>query len=884
MFKGIRTTAIVAGLIKIGKTAIDTASALEEVQNVVDVSFGASANEINLFAKNAIKQFGLSELSAKKMASAFMAMANGMDINIASGKQMATTLTGLAGDMASFYNVSVDIAETALHSVFTGETESLKKFGIILTEANLQQYAYSQGIKKTVSSMSQAEKVALRYQYVLHSTSKVQGDFVRTGGNWANQIRVLKEQWSQLLSILGRGLIAVLKPVVEVLNEMLASLIAVGNAMAKAFGGKGIESATGSVSSSIGDINEGTGDMAGGFDDATSSAKKLEKTLAGFDELNVLSSNQSASGSGGGLGSGGATVEGSGSLVETPEMDNPASKLQLYLRECKMILEKWATTIPKLEIHFDKEQALEDVKAIGLNILNTIAGWGSFVISIAIKVANDLDIGKLANSFLGLVESATNLASAITDAVVPALITFYEQSGLQDIVKWIGEKFASGLDGLAGKLDEWAQWFRDNKETIGEFAGKLGEVIEPLSQIVIKIADVAWSAFASILSTINDLVQNIATWLINLDTTRLATLVYSIITLAGAFSIAKSVAGLFGIKLSTVLLHPVDTFLSFVALLKEVVIPAILSKLDILLAGATKIFGALKGAVIAVGGAIKSAVLGVVNFLIANPIALIITAIVGLIALIAVKGDEIQAILGKVGDFVKSVFVRDWTEAFGPIIGNVLNGFIQAMNDMWSAVTGILNGIIDLIRGVFTGDWERAWEGVVEIFGSVMNGMEAVVKAPVNVCIGILNAMISAVVAGVNLAIKAINRLKVSIPSWVPGVGGKSFSVSIAQLKAPKIPLLANGGVITQPTVAMMGEYSGARNNPEIVTPQALLQEIITSSNDSIVEALIQQTKQLLVGLEQMNMEVCIGDDVIAQSAHRGNQAYRKRTGKPLFV
>lgn len=883
MFKGIRTTAIVAGLIKIGKTAIDTASALEEVQNVVDVSFGASAGEINLFAKNAIKQFGLSELSAKKMASSFMAMANGMDINIASGKQMATTLTGLAGDMASFYNVSVDIAETALHSVFTGETESLKKFGIILTEANLQQYAYSQGIKKTVSSMSQAEKVALRYQYVLHSTSKVQGDFVRTGGNWANQIRILKEQWSQLLSILGRGLIVVLKPVVEVLNEMLASLIAVGNAMAKAFGGKGIESATGSVSSSIGDINEGTGDMAGGFDDATSSAKKLEKTLAGFDELNVLSSNQSASGMGG-LGSGGATVEGSGSLVETPEMDNPASKLQMYLRECKMILEKWAATIPKLEIHFDKEQALEDVKNIGLNILNTIAGWGSFVISIAIKVANDLDVGKLANSFLGLVESATNLASAITDAVVPALLAFYEQSGLQDIVKWIGEKFASGLDGLAGKLDEWAQWFRDNKEVIGEFAIKLGTVLAPLSQIVIKIADVAWETFATILGTIDGLVQNIATWLINLDTTRLATLVYSVITLAGVFSIARGAADLFGIKLSTVLLHPVDTFLSFVALLKEVVIPAILMKLDTLLLGATKIFGALKGAVIAVGGAIKTAVVGVVQFLIANPIALIIAAIVGLIALIAVKGDEIQAILGKVGDFVKSVFVRDWTEAFGPIIGNVLNGFVKAMNDMWSAVTGILNGIIDLIRGVFTGDWQRAWEGVVEIFGSVMDGMEAVVKAPVNVCIGVLNAMIAAIVAGVNLAIKAINRLKVNIPSWVPGIGGKSFSVSIAQLKAPKIPLLADGGVITQPTVAMMGEYSGARNNPEIVTPQALLQEIITSSNDSIVEALIQQTKQLLVGLEQMNMEVCIGDDVIAQSAHRGNQAYRRRTGKPLFA
>lgn len=881
MFKGLKTTAIIAGLIKIGKTAIETASALEEVQNVVDVSFGASAQEINIFAKNAIKQFGLSELSAKKMSSAFMAMSNGMGINAESGKNMSIALTALAGDMASFYNVSADIAETALHSVFTGETESLKKFGIILTEANLQQFAYSQGIQKKVSAMTQAEKVMLRYQYVMKSTAKVQGDFERTGGNWANQVRILKEQWSQLMAILGQGLIQVLKPVVQVMNQLLASLIAVGNAMAKAFGGKGIESSTGSVAGDIGDIADGTGDISGGLDDATGSAKKLQKTLASFDELNVLNPKDSGSGASGGVG---GSVTGTGTLVETPEMENPASKLHDYLVECKKILEKWQATIPKLELNFDKDKAINDLKNIGLNILNTIAGWGSFVVGITIQIANDLDIGAISNAFLGFVESATALASAITDSVIPALYNFYTSSGLQELVQWIGEKLKGGLESASERLDKWAQWFRDNKEAIGEFGTKLGEVIEPLTQIVIKIADGAWETFAGILSTIDGLVENIANWLISLDTTRLATLIYSIISLAGVFSIANGASKLFGISLSTVLLHPIDTFKAFIAYLSEYLIPTILMKFDDLLFGAKKIFVALGSAIGSALNTIKTLAVSAVKFLIANPIALVITAIVALVALIAVKGDEIQNLLNKLTNWIHKTFLKDWTEIFGPVLGNVLNGFVKVFGDIWDSVSQILNGFIDLIRGVFTGDWKRAWEGVVNIFGGVMKGLSAVMKAPINLCIGMINGLINAVVAGINVAIRAINRISVKIPDWVPVYGGKQFGVSIRELTANNIPLLANGGVITQPTVAMVGEYSGAKSNPEIVTPQALLTDIINSSNENVVSALIQQTKQLLEGLENIEMNVSIGDEEIARSAQRGNQSYKRRTGKPLFA
>ena len=181
--KGFTATAIVYGLIKVGKQAIQTASDLQEVQNVVDVSFGSMSAEVDKFAENALKQFGLSKLSAKQFASTFMAMSNGMGVAAEAGKNMSLNLTALAADMASFYNVEQDVAFTALKSVFTGETETLKNFGIVMTEANLEAYALSQGITKSYSAMSQAEKVALRYSFVLNATKNAQGDFARTSGS-----------------------------------------------------------------------------------------------------------------------------------------------------------------------------------------------------------------------------------------------------------------------------------------------------------------------------------------------------------------------------------------------------------------------------------------------------------------------------------------------------------------------------------------------------------------------------------------------------------------------------------------------------------------------------------------------------------------------------
>lgn len=175
----------------------------------------------NSWAQNMLDSFGLSELSAKQMAGTFKAMANGMQVADDTGTEMAKTLTELAADMASFYNVSVDVAQTALNSVFTGETESLKKFGVVMTEANLNAYALANGLEEISNDMSQSEKVALRYQYVLQSLSTASGDFARTSDSLANQTRLAQERFKELTASLVEELLPVAADFLGWLNDLM---------------------------------------------------------------------------------------------------------------------------------------------------------------------------------------------------------------------------------------------------------------------------------------------------------------------------------------------------------------------------------------------------------------------------------------------------------------------------------------------------------------------------------------------------------------------------------------------------------------------------------------------------------------------------------------
>jgi len=182
-----------------------------------------------------------------------------------------------------------------------------------------------------------------------------------------------------------------------------------------------------------------------------------------------------------------------------------------------------------------------------------------------------------------------------------------------------------------------------------------------------------------------------------------------------------------------------------------------------------------------------SAISSALSFLAANPLALVIAAVVALVALIATKGDEIQAKLQQLDDFLQNVFAKDWTEVFGPVLGEVINGFFDAIKIGWDTINGVFDGIIDFIRGVFTGDWERAWEGVKEIFNSIISGLASVFKGPLNVIIGYIND----VIGGINWLIDQANKL------------GSIFGKQIGHVGT--IPLLANGGIVSKGT-AIVGE------------------------------------------------------------------------------
>ena len=324
---------------QIGK-AIDISSQLTEIQNVVDVTFGDMTYKVEQFAETSIEKFGMSELTLKKTASQFQAMGSAMNINsknIASankylnsqtdqyvdlGNSMADvsmTLTKLTADMSSFYNLEQDMVAEDLQAIFTGQTKPLRQYGIDLTEVNLKQWAMNEGLNSNIESMTQAEKVMLRYQYVLAHTTQAQGDFARTANTWANQIRILKQNFEQLGVIIGQTFINMLKPLVRMLNTVMSSILAfaetVSNALGKIFGWK-FEVGAGGITNELEDGAGYADDLSDAMGNSADEAKRLRTYLLGIDELNVIDPQDVASGGGGGAGGAGGGDASGGQWVK----------------------------------------------------------------------------------------------------------------------------------------------------------------------------------------------------------------------------------------------------------------------------------------------------------------------------------------------------------------------------------------------------------------------------------------------------------------------------------------------------------------------------------------------------------------------------------------
>lgn len=228
------------------------------------------------------------------------------------------------------------------------------------------------------------------------------------------------------------------------------------------------------------------------------------------------------------------------------------------------------------------------------------------------------------------------------------------------------------------------------------------------------------------------------------------------------------------------------------------------AKFALIAMGAAAAISPVAGAISNIAGAVS----GLMKILpaLASPVGLVVAAIVAAIAAIAIWGDEIQAALQKLDDWLQGVFARDWTELFGPVLGEQLNGFFASVKNIWDSIKQVFDGVIDFIRGVFTMDWQRAWEGVKEIFRGTFNAFASLAKVPINSVIALLNGAIN----GINKMIDALNSISFKIPDWVPLLGGKSFGLNLRHVG--RIPYLAKGGILSRGS-AVVGEAG-----PELLT------------------------------------------------------------------
>ena len=521
-FGGKMSLAVTAPLTVLGGKMVNAASDMQENLNKVDVAFGKSSENVKAWAETATESFGLSKNQALEAASLFGDMGTSMGLTQEEASSMSTSLAGLAGDLASFKNIDIDQAMTALNGVFTGETESLKTLGVVMTETNLKQFADDAGL--VYEQMSQAEKVQLRYAYVMEMTKNAQGDYARTSEGTANSMRTLQASFENLISELGQNLLPIITPIIQSITKIL-----------KKFG----------------------------------------------------------------------------------EMDPWAQKL---------------------------------------------------VIGIGIVVAA---IGPLLTGIGGIITTVTTL--------IP-------------IISMVGAAFLPVLGIIAG----------------------------------------------------------------------------------------------------------------------------------------------------------------------------VIAAIILLIA----NWDAIKAAMQSFDEFLTNVFATDFTEIFGPFLGNVLNGFVKSLKDVWNNIKKIFNGIINFITGVFSGDWKKAWSGIKDTFVGIWKLLSSLIKTPINGIIGIINGLIKGVAEGINLVIRSINTLDFDIPDWVPSIGGEHVGFSIPEISPIKIPYLATGAVIppNAPFMAMLGDQ---RNGKNLEAPEGLIRQIMRE--------------------EMANINVKVEFDVegdpngIFKVTQRKAREYTRRTGTPAY-
>lgn len=671
----------VGGIVSFTKQCLELGSDLNEVQNVVDVTFGGMSSAVDAWAKDAMTNFGLSEKCAKDYVGTLGAMSKAFGFSTEQAYEQATTLAGLSADVASFYNLTGDEAYSKLKAVYTGETEGLKSLGVVMSQAALDEYALANGWGKVTAKMTEAEKVELRLAYVTNALSGASGDFARTSDGWANQTKVLALRFDALKASLGQGFINILTPALRLLNDLVARLQVAADMFrdftVAVFGDAG------------GSATEQTAQAAGQFADNTASAagaaKDYKKSLIGIDSLNKLGDN-SASGSSAGTGSSVSVSTDFDSISKSADntfdgladkLKNTANGIKSYFtqnfggifkdfqKDAKSNLDKtvgifqkaWGTVednLPNLTEWFNSDSGftglLKTTAEVGGKMFNGIWDSSNLVFGDLAENVFPTFVSTLTGSVLpaitgiairlegtvGIIfDKVKRLFDSIwTDAVSPCITQITNCWGdmWSTFSEWVqgdGQSLFDGIDAIFAGIGDTLQYFWDS--VLAPFYDWAVSSIAPFYEKHIK------PMFENVLSWLSKAGEAIQAWWNNY-------------------------------------LLPLFKWLT------DIVGPAVQAVLKTIWTAIQNVFAIICDVV---GGIFKS--------------------------------------LGGLMDFITGVFTGDWEKAW--------NGIKDLFGGIWDAIWGVIKGVINaMINGI-----NGLWSGIVGVIYGIANGIGGLVEAIGNV-------------------------------------------------------------------------------------------------------------------------------------------------------
>lgn len=877
-------------IIDFGDACIYAGRKLNAMTSMSRKVFPQMQSEMQNWAKNAADNFGLSQKQALQFTSTMGSMAKSFGFSEKQAAGMATTLAGLAGDMASFYSGDQDEMFQKLQSVFTGETESLKSLGIVMSQTALNEFAMANGWSQNVQNMTEAEKVALRYQFILDKTKQASGDFIDTQAAWGNQIKILKLRFEELKAAIGQGLINILAPVLKMINIVMSGLVKLAQAF-KAFTEliTGKKSAPATIATdaadagiALDDASDSADNLADATDGVGSAAKKAAKEmrgLMGFDKIQKLqesTSDTSASPSGskaGGVGSGLGAAAGMdfGSLAKGDTVLDDMNKKAEWLR--KKIQEVWnifkagfwkvawdvdtskvlksvegiKTSLRKI---FTSKEVTESIKKLGNSIVynlgRSIGSTYSVGVSIASNILGGLDkclsenAPMVSSRIAGIFESFSDifdLAGDLSEAVAEIFKAFGSEEGKTVTSNFFGIILSGFLGGIALATKFAKDVISVVVKPIQENATKIRAAIEETLGVVGKH-----------LETAKGVVDNTVGALLKMYDEHISPLFESLKT---------GISSLIGQAVDAYETHILPVIKNLEAKWEECVSKHLQPMIDNLVGLIGDIADTVKTLWEKWLQPFASWVISTVT-----PILAPIFEKFGSVA-IGIFGGICDAISTAISDFrsilnfLQNIFKGDWDAVFE----DVKNAFGQDCFDKFAGiintVKGALNTFRTFLKKTFFRDWSKTWNDIKDKFKTVWDSFEGIVKAPINGIIGMINSLIGAVEWMVNSVARAFNSISISIPDWVPGIGGNTLGFNIPEWEFDRIPELAEGGIAKKntPRLAVIGDN---RTQDEIVAPEdklrAMANEAAGMGNQKAVQ-LLKQLVDLMSGLPIVQLD-----------------------------